>query len=554
MHPIQSLPIVQRELLVLSRKSSTYWGRAWFGLSLCALLMWMIAILTQTQPTAMVGRQVFMALLGILFVSALFSGVKTASDCLCVEKREGTLGFLFLTDLSGWDVVMGKLAAVGLTVFYTMLAACPVIAVISLMGGIGLMEIALSAFFLLNTLFLSLSVGLLASTLFKTERTCASATTLILLALCFYPMLIAALAYLVFGHSSDEPPWPYLTPWFPIYKVGGMMGRYKAIELLTSLACTQALAWSCLAYSAWKLPRSWQEFSSVKEATPRKRRGSPPPSTFESRSPALELNPTFWLALRNNTEKRTLWTFLCAAAGLWCYGLLKFGTSWLNPGAYAGTALTLHLIFKFWMASEAGALVHRDRASGALELILGTPHSIRELIRGQHLAIWKQCRWPLTVLLLVDATFIIDGATKTQVEGGEFGIWIFFSLVYVATLLSDLHALSWLSMWTSLKAAKMNQGSGNALALIVFLPSGILIAFMSLLGLLGAFVEFESLKYLVAPLWPAFCLFWNYCFYKGARHRLLQQMHAKAAERAVESTPFLQAAWNWLRKTIFPTA
>lgn len=92
---MQSLPIVQRELLVLARRRATYWNRFSMGLTVSGLLIWMMTVFIKTQPPAMVGRQLFMVMVMVLFGSALFSGVKNASDSLCAEKREGTLGFLF---------------------------------------------------------------------------------------------------------------------------------------------------------------------------------------------------------------------------------------------------------------------------------------------------------------------------------------------------------------------------------------------------------------------------------------------------------------------------
>ena len=62
-------------------------------------------------------------------IYCLFSGRISTADCLSEEKREGTLGLLFLTDLKGYDVVLGKLAATSVSAFYGLLAALPVLAV-----------------------------------------------------------------------------------------------------------------------------------------------------------------------------------------------------------------------------------------------------------------------------------------------------------------------------------------------------------------------------------------------------------------------------------------
>jgi len=40
----------------------------------------------------------------VAFGFTLLCGVFLTSDCLSEEKREGTLGLLFLTDLKGFDI------------------------------------------------------------------------------------------------------------------------------------------------------------------------------------------------------------------------------------------------------------------------------------------------------------------------------------------------------------------------------------------------------------------------------------------------------------------
>src|SRR5207247_5618088 len=73
---------------------------------------------------------------GSAVVYCLLRGVGLTADCLSEEKREGTLGLLFLTDVRGYDVVFGKLVATSLNALYGVLAIVPVLAVPLLMGGV----------------------------------------------------------------------------------------------------------------------------------------------------------------------------------------------------------------------------------------------------------------------------------------------------------------------------------------------------------------------------------------------------------------------------------
>src|SRR5262245_2405762 len=106
------LPIVGRELLVAARRSGTYWGR--FQAALAALVPTGLILFSQTLSAtspAVMGAQLFRTLSFLALIYAMLAAIRLTSDCLSSEKREGTLGFLFLTDLKPYDVVFGKLAA-----------------------------------------------------------------------------------------------------------------------------------------------------------------------------------------------------------------------------------------------------------------------------------------------------------------------------------------------------------------------------------------------------------------------------------------------------------
>src|SRR6185295_17312104 len=86
------------------------------------------------------------------------------------EKREGTLGLLFLTDLKGYDIVFGKIVATSLNVVYGMLALFPIMAIPLLAGGVTGAEFWRVVMVALNNLFFSLAVGLFCSALSRDER------------------------------------------------------------------------------------------------------------------------------------------------------------------------------------------------------------------------------------------------------------------------------------------------------------------------------------------------------------------------------------------------
>src|SRR5687767_8468834 len=159
---MKALPIVARELRVASRRSRTY-ARRWV-VALAAVLFggWFVWTFSSLRILGVGQTQIFQNLAQTIFVLCLFAGITTA-DCLSEEKREGTLGLLFLTDLKSYDIVLGKLAATSLNAFYALLGLIPMLSLAVLLGGVTIGDVAGVSLVLANTMFLSLSLGMLIS-------------------------------------------------------------------------------------------------------------------------------------------------------------------------------------------------------------------------------------------------------------------------------------------------------------------------------------------------------------------------------------------------------
>src|SRR5437867_2727028 len=163
------LPIVARELRVAARRRGTYWTRLGAALAALAIGGWVMLIPDFRGPQRL-GMALFVALSIISYVYSLLAGIFTTADCLSEEKREGTLGLLFLTDLKGYDIVLGKLAATSLNAFYGMLAIFPVMAIPLLAGGVTGTEFWRVVLVSVNNLLFSMAVGMFCSAVSKDER------------------------------------------------------------------------------------------------------------------------------------------------------------------------------------------------------------------------------------------------------------------------------------------------------------------------------------------------------------------------------------------------
>src|SRR5206468_1737190 len=75
-----------------------------------------------------------------------------------------------LTDLKGYDVVLGKLAATSLDAFYGLIAILPVLAIPLLLGGVSIEEFWRMSLVLTNALFFSLAAGIFVSSMSRGPR------------------------------------------------------------------------------------------------------------------------------------------------------------------------------------------------------------------------------------------------------------------------------------------------------------------------------------------------------------------------------------------------
>src|SRR5438552_16281797 len=135
-----------------------------------ALVSFMLLVNQGFSTPGSLGHGLFSVLAWLGLIYCLLGGVGNTADCLRQEKREGTMGLLFLTDLKGYDVVLGKLLATSLNNFYGLLAIFPPLAITFCLGGVTAGEFWRLVLQLTNTLFFSLAVGMAVSALSRDEQ------------------------------------------------------------------------------------------------------------------------------------------------------------------------------------------------------------------------------------------------------------------------------------------------------------------------------------------------------------------------------------------------
>ncbi len=560
------LPIVARELRVASRRAATYWTRFTFALLAVVVGSFAWAIVMRQSPRE-TGLALFVTFSVVAYVYALIAGALWTADCVSEEKREGTLGLLFLTDLKSYDIVLGKLAASSVTAVYGLLAIFPVMAIPLLLGGVTLAEFWRVVLVCLNNLFISLAIGLLCSAMCKDERKSIGLSLLIVALLTAgWPALIAWIANqmpsdhpLILLFKDDPFPLMLFCPGVTCVLAfdetyNQMLRGVKFNWFYPTLAGTHAIGWLALLLTTFILPRVWQDKSASAKNLRRREQWqlltAGPSDTRELfRRRLLEINPFYWLASRERFKVALVWLWLGAGAVLWVVGLARAKRDWLDPGTYLMTALALHSFFKCWIAMEASRRLGLDRRSGALELLLCTPLSVKEILRGQWLALLRQFGAAAALVCVMDILFLALGL-KHSYSANDRHEWIAMWLAGLGMFVLDLAALALLAMWMSLKNRKPTQAGLIAIVRVCLIP-------WALFGMFGAVVAIldEVFRIKLPSHWDGM-FFLGVWFVIGGVNSLLlalislRNLRAQFRECALDRSELRVPFWRrWVSRT-----
>src|SRR5207253_5969260 len=197
----------------------------------------------------------------------------------------------------------------------------------------------------------------------------------------------------------------------------------------------------------------------------------------------LDRNAFYWLAARARLKPATVWSVFGLLAVGWAWGVAKWHREWLTAFVYVLTGIALNIILKAWVASEAGRQLAEDRRIGALELLLSTPLTVGEILRGQFMALRRQFLGPLVTTIFVGGIFLWATLQDPGSEE-ERGVWRLFWIGGMIMLVADLLALCWVGMWQALIARNPHRAASAGVSRILILPPVVwaLIVLLSILS------------------------------------------------------------------------
>jgi ABC-type Na+ efflux pump permease subunit len=449
------------------------------------------------STSAQRAKLIFATLSTFAFGYCLVLGLFLTADSISEEKREGTLGLLFLTNLKGYDVAFGKLGAGSFRALYSLIAIFPVLTIPLLLGGLVGQEIFRMALVLTVTLIFSLTLGLLLSSVSKHDRKAqAGAFTIMLLLTAGLPALLSLLKHEYKFHIDDS-----------LYTISPGMAFGYAFEkqyianpnlFWTSLVVVHGISWICFLGTTIVVRRVWQDrvagaaSGGWREKFQRWKRGAPALRNCY-REKLLGVNPYYWLTARDRFKPYYVLWFFCGCAVFWVFLWSYNGRDMLEQEVFFACAIILHTALKVWVAAEAGRQFSEDRKSSALELTLSTPIQVKEILEGQFLGLLRQFGLPIGVILLFDVIGMVLGARmRMGADTDAVLMWVAMMIIFVV----DCVTIATFGMWLGLTARRSSRAIAQTLFYVLCLPWLILFGMLTYM-MLVRFSGMESMAFFV---------------------------------------------------------
>jgi hypothetical protein len=369
------LPLIAREFRAQSRRRINYWLRV---LAAAAMLsVFASFMLTHLLPLSQLGAALFAHLHQTLFFGFWLVVPLMTADCISREKREGTLGLLFLTPLTVPDLITAKVTVHVLQALSLFLAVLPILVLPFVLGGIGWPLVVTAVVHQASAVLLGIAAGLYASVKGGTA-------TQVMVRAEVYAALLALFSCNVTGDLSGAMG---LAPSLVVMKLLFRAVFCGVFFLVVFHLARQHLqeTW-CEEEAAPEQPQ-WVELFSDSEFWQ---------TLFHwDRSRTMDRNPMAWLQEYSWTARLTKWGWFALfmlielfVLGAWDYR------------AFAGWQPTLTMVLALGVAFSAVGSFRREQQTGLLEIMLVTPLSARQLIGGRLWGIFCHYFPALAVLLV----------------------------------------------------------------------------------------------------------------------------------------------------------
>jgi len=378
-------------------------------------------IVATRQFLAELGENFYYGAAGIQLALAFLAAPAATAGAICLDRARGWLAHMFVTQLSDAEIVLGKLMARLAAVVALVFASLPVLAIVSLLGGV-----IPEALVILSAV--TLAVALLGCSLALALSVRASKTHEVLMVVfaIWSVWLLSVPLWVGAAHSgivAGPPRWVYkLNPFVLAYAPYAWPGyvNVKDVAIFVAGACLLSVAAVVHAIRRLRaeLAAPAREFSRL-----RAWRGWVRAHLFSWwPSPSLDGNPVLWREWHRNRPSRMARLVI----GLFIVGtILGMGVGVadaINHGAGVGNdllegislyAVSFGLLI---LSATAPTTLTEERVRGSLDVLLTTPLPTHVIVLGKWWATYRRAL-PLLVLPALTGLFV-------AVASPDLPIWL----------------------------------------------------------------------------------------------------------------------------------
>lgn len=403
-----ALALVERELRGLARQGQLFWVRVASGAVAIGGLA--LILIQDVVVGAGLGQYLFAQTNRTLYFTILVIGPFITADCIAQEKREGTLGLLFLTPLSSFDIILGKAAVNAVRGLTIVVAALPITIFPVLWGGVTSGQMLQALVFQITAICIALCAGILAST----------------------------------RHRE----WLPAVVWAEIYCLVMLAGMtcitllvsvvFRSVYLFFFLVMVGLFLSAIILRAARQLKPLWEKQEAT-FAAPTWLRDLVNPQraasmfTWDTRQ-ARNQNPIAWLQEYTPTARLAKWGWCLLVLGV---EVLVITSSFLISHD-RGLQFGLGTILALGLSLTAANSFRTERLNGAIELLLVTPIPPWKLIFGRLWGAWVHFFPAVSILFLIWL-----GTASVLKSRSEFSFLLLSSYLFVPAIGLYLSMFPW---------------------------------------------------------------------------------------------------------------
>lgn len=491
-------PLFHVEMVTVARRRRYFFLRALYG-TVALLMLW--AAYTQIRHYSTSGRNTtsiqqgaqlanafFMSFSWLQMIVIMVIGPALAVGTIASERERRTIEYLFTTDLSNSEIILGKLVARLCLLGQILLVGLPILFIFRLLGGIPAQLLMVTFLMAASASLLIASLSICISVWSERTRDATIRVYLILGAFTFLPTILQAVLRRwtvnnAFWNATAAPVLNFCIAINPFWGLGTAIGNTNAVgsgldmqsvwmtiakQVLVSLA---AISLAIFAVRRVHLKESTKAAQTALKATRRRR--------FNFRFPTwkrpLGDNPMIWKEVFAHTATTKLGIAGRIAAGLillTAFGIMmtsvyshfaypssySFGSYHANMLSLSGMLGTGILLL---LAARASGLMTSEKESDCWLSLIATSLTGKEIIRGKMWGNFYSMRWPF---LLLVSNWVIGVLLAPS--------YLLAALATLATFLLMAFYVTNLGLLFSLKSQTTMRAMGATLGTLLFTGGG----------------------------------------------------------------------------------